>query len=160
MFCDLAGSTALSGKLDPEDLRETTIAYQKACVNAVENYSGYVAKYLGDGMLIYFGYPHAHEDDPQRAVSAALAMINAMKDLNQQGHLPGQNYDLNIRVGIHTGLVVAGKVGAGETREEFAIVGEAPNIAARLQGAAELNAVVVSEDTKALTNAYFEFKVF
>jgi len=158
MFCDLAGSTALSGKLDPEDLRETTIAYQKACVNAVENYSGYVAKYLGDGMLIYFGYPHAHEDDPQRAISAALAMINAMKDLNQQRQLPGQDYDLDIRVGIHTGLVVAGKVGAGETREEFAIVGEAPNIAARLQGVAELNAVVISEDTKALTKAYFEFK--
>ena len=131
MFCDLVGSTALSERLDPEDLREVIRAYQDVCAEAIGQYDGYLAKYLGDGVLAYFGYPQAHEDDAARGVRAGLAILDSMKPLNAR--LQAQMaLSLAVRVGIHTGLVVAGEMGGGDVREERAIVGETPNVAARL----------------------------
>src|SRR5713101_7040851 len=154
MFCDLVGSTALSEQLDPEELREVMQAYQHGCVEAISRFDGHVAKYLGDGLLVYFGYPVAHEDDAQRAVRAGLGMVAAIQAL------PRPNirllHPLQVRVGIHTGLVVAGEMGSGEYREQLAIVGETPNIAARLQGLAEPDTVVLSAATYRLVTGLFE----
>ena len=128
MFSDLVGSTALSARMDPEDLREVISAYQKCVTDTVARFGGFVAKYMGDGVLIYFGYPQAHEDDAERAVRAGLKLIAAVSDLKT--HAP-----LQTRVGIATGLVVVGDlIGSGASQEQ-AIVGETPNLAARLQGA-------------------------
>ena len=141
MFCDLVGSTALSARMDPEDLREVISAYQKCVAETVGRFGGFVAKYMGDGVLIYFGYPKAHEDDAERAVRGALALVQAVGDLKTHAAL-------QTRVGIATGLVVVGDlVGAGASQEQ-AIVGETPNLAARLQSFAEPNSVVVAESTR------------
>jgi class 3 adenylate cyclase len=127
MFSDLVGSTALSAQMDPEDLREVIAAYQKCVAETVRRFGGYVAKYLGDGVLVYFGYPQAHEDDAERAVRAGLELIGAVSALKS-------NAPLQTRVGIATGLVVVGDlIGSGEAQER-GIVGETPNLAARLQG--------------------------
>jgi class 3 adenylate cyclase len=123
MFCDLVGSTALLGRLDPEDFREIIGAYQEACGQAVLRHGGYVAKFLGDGVLVYFGYPQAHEDDARRAVRAGLAVLGAVRSLQTP---------VTVRIGIHTGLVVAGEMTGGDQREATAIVGETPNLAARV----------------------------
>jgi class 3 adenylate cyclase len=133
MFSDLVGSTALSGRIDPEDLREVISAYQKCVAETVQRFGGFVAKYMGDGVLIYFGYPQAHEDDAERAVRAGLELVAAVAALKT--HAP-----LQTRVGIATGLVVVGDlIGSGASQEQ-AIVGETPNLAARLQGVAAPNA--------------------
>ena len=153
MFCDLVGSTALSTQLDPEDLREVIQAYRESCATVIHRFDGYLAKYIGDGLLVYFGYPVAHEDDAQRAVRAALGMVEAMQKLSFQTiELPRP---LQIRVGIHTGLVVAGEMGTTDQPEHLAIVGETPNIAARVQGVAEPDTVVMSAATQRLVHGLF-----
>ena len=135
MFSDLVGSTALSARMDPEDLREVISAYQKCVAETVRRFGGFVAKYMGDGVLVYFGYPQAHEDDAERAVRAGLELIAAVGGLKSHAAL-------QTRVGIATGLVVVGDlIGSGAAQEQ-AIVGETPNLAARLQGIAEPNSVV------------------
>ena len=149
MFSDLVGSTALSARMDPEDLRDVISAYQKCVAETVRRFSGFVAKYMGDGVLVYFGYPQAHEDDAERAVRAGLELIGAVSSIKSDA-------TLQTRVGIATGLVVVGDlVGSGEAQER-GIVGETPNLAARLQGIAEPNEVVIAEDTRKLIGHLFE----
>ena len=151
MFSDLVGSTALSARMDPEDLREVISAYQKCVAETVGRFGGFVAKYMGDGVLIYFGYPQAHEDDAERAVRAGLELVKAVGELKT--HAP-----LQTRVGIATGLVVVGDlIGSGASQEQ-AIVGETPNLAARLQGVAEPNSVVIAESTRKLVGNLFELE--
>src|SRR5262245_57411782 len=145
MFCDLVESTKLSGQLDPEEYREVVRAYQSVCTEVIQRYDGHIAQLLGDGLLVYFGYPQAHEDDAQRAVRAGLGMLTAMGDLNQ-GLQQAQGIQLAIRVGIHTGLVVVGAMGGGGRQEQLAL-GETPNVAARIQGLAAPNSLVVSSAT-------------
>jgi class 3 adenylate cyclase/predicted ATPase len=153
LFCDLVASTALSRQLDPEDYRAAVRDYQAACAPVIERFDGHIAQYLGDGLLVYFGYPLAHEDDAQRAVRAGLAMIEAMGVLATRME---QQYGvrLAIRVGIHTGPVVVGEVGAGGRREQLAL-GETPNVAARLESLAAPNTVVISEALQQLVQGYF-----
>jgi class 3 adenylate cyclase/tetratricopeptide (TPR) repeat protein len=153
LFCDLVDSTALSTQLDPEDLREVVRAYQVTCAEVIQRFDGHVAQYLGDGLLVYFGYPMAYEDTVQRAVRCGLAMIAAVETLNT--HL-GQSHRvrLAVRLGIHTGLVVVGEIGIGPRQEQLAL-GETPNIAARLQGLAAPDTVVISEATAQLIPGYF-----
>ena len=131
MFCDLVDSTALSGQLDPEDLREVVRAYQATCTAVIQHFDGSIAQYLGDGLLVYFGYPQAHEDDAQRAVRAALGIIEAMGTLNTRLE-QAKSIRLAVRLGIHTGLVVVGEMG-GNGRQEQLALGETPNVAARIQ---------------------------
>jgi class 3 adenylate cyclase/predicted ATPase len=151
MFADLVGSTALSARIDPEDLREVISAYQKCVAETVQRFGGFVAKYMGDGVLIYFGYPQAHEDDAERAVRAGLELVAAVKGLKTQAAL-------QTRVGIATGLVVVGDlIGSGASQEQ-AIVGETPNLAARLQSLAEPNNVVIAESTRKLVGNLFELE--
>ena len=153
MFCDLVGSTTLSARLDPEDLREIIGAYQRCCAVQVELSGGFVAKYMGDGVLAYFGYPQAHEDDAERAVRAGLALVEAVPKLTTAAGSP-----LQVRVGIATGLVVVGDViGAGAAQEQ-AVVGETPNLAARLQAIAEPDTVVIAESTRKLLGNLFELQ--
>jgi class 3 adenylate cyclase len=184
LFCDLVGSTALSAQLDPEDLREVVRAYQEACAKVIARYEGHIAQYLGDGLLVYFSYPLAHEDDAQRAVRAGLGMVEAVGQLNtrlaQEGlcraeaeqaarnpksgptdypiSTPTQSRQrgvhLAVRLGIHTGLVVVGEVGGG-TRQEQLALGETPNLAARLQGIAMPNTLVISATTFQLLGGFF-----
>jgi len=150
MFCDLVGSTELSSRLDPEDYREVIAAYHRAVANAVGSFDGFVAKYMGDGVLVYFGYPHAHEDDAERAVRAGLGVIDAV------GPLEVKSVKLQARIGIATGLVVVGDlIGEGSAREE-SVVGETPNLAARLQALAEPDAVVIAAGTRRLVGDLFE----
>ena len=145
------GSTALSARMDPEDLREVISAYQKCVAETVQRFGGFVAKYMGDGVLVYFGYPQAHEDDAERAVRAGLELVAAVGALKT--HAP-----LQTRVGIATGLVVVGDlIGSGASQEQ-AIVGETPNLAARLQGIAEPNSVVIAESTRKLVGNLFELE--
>lgn len=155
MFCDLVGSTHLSGQLDPEELRDVIRAYQAACNDVIQRFEGYVAQHLGDGLLIYFGYPAAHEDDAQRAVRTGLGIIEAMQTLNQR-LVQSHDVELAVRIGIHTGLVVIGDIGAGERQEQLAL-GETPNIAARIQRLAEPDTVVISDATYRLVEGYFEY---
>jgi len=151
MFSDLVGSTALSARMDPEDLREVISTYQKCAAETVRRFDGFVAQYLGDGVLVYFGYPQAHEDDAERAVRAGLDLIAAVVALKTR-------VSLQARVGIATGLVVVGDLlGAGDARER-GIVGETPNLAARLQGIAEPNTVVIAEATRKLLGNLFELE--
>ncbi len=155
MFCDLVNSTVLSARLDPEDMRDVLRVYHDGCASVVSRFEGFVAKYMGDGVLVYFGYPHAHEDDAERAVRAGLALVKAIGAtvLPLSGELK-----LQIRVGIATGLVVVGDlIGSGAAQEE-AVVGETPNLAARLQGLAAPNAVVIAADTRRLTGGLFEYR--
>jgi class 3 adenylate cyclase/tetratricopeptide (TPR) repeat protein len=150
MFCDLVGSTALSVRMDPEDLREIISGYHKSVAETVRRLGGFVAKYMGDGVLVYFGYPKAHEDDAERAVRVGLALIEVVGKLSSEE-------PLRVRVGIATGLVVIGDlIGEGEAQER-GIVGETPNLAARLQGIAEPNMVVISDSTRKLVGGLFEF---
>ncbi len=151
LFCDIVGSTALATRLDPEDLREVIAAYHRSVAETVRRLDGFVAQYLGDGALIYFGYPQAHEDDPERAVRTGLALIDAV------GQVPGPER-LQVRIGIATGEVVVGDLmGSGEAQER-GIVGETPNLAARLQAVAEPNSVVVGLSTRRLLGDLFEYK--
>jgi class 3 adenylate cyclase len=135
--------------MDPEDLREVISAYQKCAAETVRRFDGFVAKYMGDGVLVYFGYPQAHEDDAERAVRAGLELISALSRLKTRA-------SLQTRIGIATGLVVVGDlIGSGEAQERR-IVGETPNLAARLQGIAEPNTVVIADDTRRLLGNLFE----
>src|ERR1700704_11206 len=150
MFIDLVGSTALSARMDPEDLREVISAYQKCVAETVYRFDGLVAKYMGDGVLVYLGYPKAHEDDAERAVRAGLELIAAVTGLKTRA-------SLQTRVGIATGLVVVGDlIGSGEAQER-GIVGETPNLAARLQSIAEPNSVMIAEGTRQLLAGLFEY---
>ena len=151
MFCDLVGSTAMSARLDPEDMREVVGSYHRLCADLIAKAGGFVAKYMGDGVLAYFGYPQAHEHDAERAVQAGLALAEAMPKLKTAAGVP-----LQVRVGIATGLVVVGDlIGSGEAQER-GIVGETPNLAARLQALAEPNMVVIAEGTRRLLGDLFE----
>ena len=154
MFSDLVGSTALSGRLDPEDLRDVLSAYRGCVTDVVSRHGGYVAKYLGDGALVYFGYPQAREDDGERAVRAGLELIAAIATVARgEGDVPLQS-----RVGIATGLVIVGElIGSGEAQER-GIVGETPNLAARLQAIAEPDMVVIADDTRRLVGDLFELE--
>jgi TOMM system kinase/cyclase fusion protein len=153
MFCDLVDSTALASQLDPEDLREVVRAYQETCAKVIARFEGYIAQYLGDGLLVYFGYPHAHEDDAQRAVRAGLGIVEALGQLNVRLK-QDRGVELAVRLGIHTGLVVVGEVGGGARQEQLAL-GETPNLAARLQDLAAPDTVVVSAATWRLVRGYF-----
>lgn len=149
LFCDLVDSTALAERLDPEEWREVVQTYQEICAEVVRRVDEHIAQYLGDGLLIYFGYPNAHEDDAQRAVRTALGMVEAVR------HAPLlQAQGVRVRLGIHTGLVVVGEIGSGK-REQLAL-GDTPNIAARLQGLAEPNTVMISAATHRLIAGFFD----
>jgi class 3 adenylate cyclase/tetratricopeptide (TPR) repeat protein len=153
MFCDLVGSTTLSANLDPEDLRAVIGAYHRCCAETVERLGGFVAKYMGDGVLVYFGYPQAHEHDAERAVEAGVALVEEVPKLVTPAGAP-----LQVRVGIATGMVVVGDlVGSGESQER-GVVGETPNLAARLQGVAEPNSVVIGAGTRRLLGDLFELQ--
>jgi TOMM system kinase/cyclase fusion protein len=154
LFCDVVGSTALSAQLDPEDLREVMRAYQRTCAEVIQGFDGYIAQYLGDGLLVYFGYPQAHEDDAQRAVRAGLGIVEAMGTLNTQ-LAQEKGVRLAVRLGIHTGLVVVGEMGGGSRQEQLAL-GETPNVAARIQGLAAPDTVLVSTATYRLIAGFFE----
>jgi class 3 adenylate cyclase len=153
LFCDLVGSTALADQLDPEDFREVTVAYQTTCAEAIQHYGGHIAQYLGDGLLVYFGYPQAHEDDAQRAIRAGLETHAGLTDLNH--HLE-QSYGIRLalRLGIHTGLVVVGEVGGSPRHGQLAL-GATPNIAFKIQAMATPGSVVISEATHRLVQGYF-----
>src|SRR5262245_43591668 len=153
LFCDLVDSTVLARQLDPEELREVVRAYQEACAKVIARFEGHIAQYLGDGLLVYFGYPLAHEDDAQRAVRAGLGMIEALGQLNTRLG-PERGVQLAVRLGVHTGLVVVGEVGSG-TRQEQLALGETPNLAARLQGLAAPNTLVISAVTWQLLRGFF-----
>jgi len=153
LFCDLVGSTDLSGRLDPEDLREVVRAYQATAAEVIGRYAGHIAQYLGDGLLVYFGYPAAHEDDAQRAVHTGLGIVDALGTLNTRLEAR-HGVQLAVRLGIHTGPVVVGEMGGGGRHEHLAL-GETPNIAARLEGLAPANTVVVSAVTARLVHGTF-----
>jgi class 3 adenylate cyclase len=153
MFCDLVGSTALSARLDPEDMRSIIGAYHRCCTEVITKSGGFVAKYMGDGVLAYFGYPQAHEDDAERAVRAGLALVDAVPKLDCH-----EGTALQVRIGIATGLVVVGDLLGEGAAQEQAVVGETPNLAARLQGVAEPNTVVIAESTRRLLGNLFELQ--
>ena len=151
VFSDMVGSTALSARMDPEDLREVISAYQTCVAETVRRFGGFVAKYMGDGVLVYFGYPQAHEDDAERAVRAGLALIEAVQSLTAAE-------PLQVRIGIATGLVVVGDlIGSGEAQER-GVVGETPNLAARLQAAAVPGTIVIGPATRRLLAGLFEYR--
>ena len=153
MFCDLVGSTALSARLDPEDMRAIIATYHKCCASLIERGGGFVAKYMGDGVLAYFGYPQSHEHDAERAVRAGLAIVEAAPKLETAGGAP-----LSVRVGIATGIVVVGDLlGSGESQER-GVVGDTPNLAARLQSSAAPDSVVIAEGTRKLLGNLFELQ--
>jgi class 3 adenylate cyclase/tetratricopeptide (TPR) repeat protein len=155
MFCDMVGSTALSARMDPEDLREVIRRYQETCAEVIGRFDGYIGHYVGDGILVYFGFPQAHEDDPRRAVQAGLEIVEAVRALNAEVANP--EVDIAVRVGINTGLVVAGDIGTGEFRNKLAVVGETPNLAARLQELAAPGTVLVGQSTWRLVEGLFVF---
>src|SRR5262245_7600764 len=146
MFCDLVDSTALSERIDPEELGDVLRAYHALCGREIVAFGGHVGRLLGDGVLAYFGYPVAQEHDAQAAVRAGLSIVRGMRDAHQ---------GIAVRVGIHTGLVVIGELGSGQHRE-WTVMGSTPNIAARLQGLARPNSVVVSGATLKLIDGFFE----
>src|SRR5215471_19320692 len=151
MFCDLVGSTPLSARFDPEDLREIVGAYQRTIAETVGRFAGFVAKYMGDGVLIYFGYPEAHEDDAERAVRAALAVIEAVGSL-------AAPEPLSVRLGVASGLVVVGDLIGEGAAQERGVVGEMPNLAARLQALAQPGTLVIAESTRRQIGALFEIE--
>ncbi len=157
MFCDLVGSTALSTGMDPEDLRDVIASYQNRCSAAIRHYDGFVAKYMGDGILVYFGYPRAHEDEAERSVRAGLDIVDAMAELNAAFPRP-PGVELAVRIGIASGPVIVGdQIGEG-TASETAVVGETPNLAARLQALAQPNQIVVSAATRAMLGDHFDLE--
>jgi class 3 adenylate cyclase/predicted ATPase len=153
IFCDMVGSTALSEQLDPEDVRDIIAAYREICARAVEHYDGFIARYVGDGVLVYFGYPKAHEDDAERAVRTGLQIVQAVSTKSKEAPKP-----YGVRIGIATGLVVVGDVIGESTEEHDAAVGETPNLAARLQALAPPNCVVIASSTRSLLRAQFEYE--
>src|SRR5215475_5083252 len=157
MFCDLVGSTALSTGMDPEDLRDVITSFQSRCSAAIRHYDGFVAKYMGDGILVYFGYPRAHEDEAERSVRAGLDIVEAMAELNAAVPRP-PGVELAVRIGIATGPVIVGdQIGEG-TASETAVVGETPNLAARLQALAQPNQIVVGAATRTMLGDHFDLE--
>ena len=156
MFCDLVGSTALSGQLDTEAFRDLILAYQEICTRCVERYEGYIARFFGDGMLVYFGYPRAHEDETQRAIHAGLEILEELDSMNSGERTQGSN--LAARIGIATGPVVVGDIIGEGASQESAVIGETPNVAARLQALAEPNQIIVSPTTKNLAAGDFSYR--
>ena len=154
LFCDLVDSTRLAQQLDAEDYRAVVRAYQEATVAALQPYDGYVAQFLGDGVLVYFGWPTAHEDAAARAVYASLAIIEALQPLNDTRLAPQYAVRVQVRIGLHTGMAVIGEMGGGDRHEQLAM-GDTPNIAARLQGLAQPNTVVLSAATARLVQGIF-----
>jgi class 3 adenylate cyclase len=154
MFCDLVDSTRLSSQLDPEDWRDVVRAYQQVCTDVIQRYDGHIAQLLGDGLLVYFGYPQAHDDDAQRAVRAGLGMLAALGDLNQ-GLQHAHGLHLASRIGVHTGLVVVGEMGGAGRQEQLAL-GDVPNVCSRIEGLAAPNTIAMSEATYRLVQGYFE----
>ncbi|MEE9582789.1 MAG: adenylate/guanylate cyclase domain-containing protein, partial [Acidimicrobiia bacterium] len=150
MFCDLVGSTALSERLDPEELREVIGDFHEVCADAITTFDGYIARYMGDGLLVYFGYPQAHEDDAERAVRTGLAIVDAVGGL-----VTPDGTELQVRIGMATGLVVAGDIVGEGASEERVVLGDTPNLAARLQNLAAPNAVVIADDTRQLVEGLF-----
>ena len=150
MFCDLVGSTALAQRLDPEELRDLMQAYQRVCGEVIARFEGHIAQYLGDGLMVYFGWPRAHEDDVERAVRASLDIVGAVKSVSSAA-------PLQVRIGIATGPVVVGETGAGDASVPKVAVGETPNLAARLQGLASPDEIVVGQTTQRLVGASFEY---
>jgi len=157
MFCDLVDSTALSTRLDPEDLREIIRAYQEACAHVIGEYGGYIAKFMGDGILVYFGYPRAHEDDGKRAIRAALNIVEAVSDLGANNPLV-DGVRLSVRVGINTGPVVVGDIVGEGAAEEASVIGETPNVAARLQAITQSNQIVIGPLTRHIIGDVFELE--
>jgi class 3 adenylate cyclase len=158
MFCDLVASTELAARLDPEELRDVLRAYQDVADQVIHALGGVIARYVGDGLLVYFGYPQAHEDDAQRAVRAGLRIIGAVRALHAQlapRIAALRQTPLRVRIGVHTGLAVMGAIGNGSHRDEMAAVGETPSIAARIEGLAEPDTVVVSNTTRQLLRGAF-----
>jgi predicted ATPase/class 3 adenylate cyclase len=155
LFCDMVGSTALASRLDPEDLHEVLRRYQETCAAVISRFEGHIGHYVGDGILAYFGYPTAHEDDPLRAARAGLEIVEAINRLDDD--LAEIGVSLGVRIGINTGIVVVGDIGTGEFRDSMAVVGETPNLAARLQALAEPGTVVVGERTRRLLEGLFRF---
>jgi class 3 adenylate cyclase len=153
MFCDLVDSTPLATQLDPEDLREVVRAYQATCAAVVQRFAGHIAQLLGDGLLVYFGWPQAHEDDARRAVRSGLEILEAMRTLNTRLARERERR-LAVRIGIHTGLVVVGEMGGAGWQEQLAL-GDTPNLAARLQGLAASDTVLISAATYRLVQGYF-----
>jgi class 3 adenylate cyclase/tetratricopeptide (TPR) repeat protein len=154
MFCDLVDSTRLAGELDPEDMRDLVAAYQRVCAAAIAEHSGFLARYLGDGVLAYFGYPEAHEDDARLAVAAGLAIVESVGAVRSGS---GRD-DIEVRVGLHTGEVVVTDAGGADGRHQHEIVGETPNVAARLQSATSPGSVIVSDRTRALVEGFYAFE--
>ncbi len=153
LFCDMVGATALSQLLDPEDLRELIVSCQEICADAVLAHEGHVAQYLGDGVVMYFGYPRSHEDEAQRAVRCGLDILKGVEAVRDSGRIPPDT-SLDVRLGAHTGRVVVGPVGAGDRRDQIAL-GDTPNIAARIQSEAEPGTLVVSDVTWKIVEGYF-----
>ena len=157
LFCDLVGYTELSERLDPEDLRDLQLQYQRLALTVMERYGGFVAQFSGDGVLVYFGYPAAHENDAERAVRAALELNDRLHELNAE--LGGQQLpEIAIRIGIHTGLIVIGSELASGGAQDHSIVGEAANLAARLQADAPTNSVIVSGETFEMISGMFDYE--
>jgi len=156
LFCDLVDSTELANSRDPEDLGELVSAYQGVCKSAIERYEGFVARYVGDGVLAYFGYPQAHEEDAERAVRAGLGIIDGIRKLNVR--LAEGGVELRVRIGIATGSVVVGDIIGERTSEESAVLGRTPNVASRLQGIAQPDTVVIAPETRRLALDYFEYR--
>ena len=153
MFCDLAGSTALSGRLDPEDLRKVMLTYNACVTDVIRGYKGKIARYMGDGVLAYFGYPHADEDNAAQATRAGLALVDAVTNLRTD-----VGAELQVRVGIATGVVVVGDLIGDGTAREQAVVGETPNFAARLQTLAEPGTVLIDANTHRLAGGHFDYR--
>lgn len=153
MFCDLVDSTSLAERLDPEEFRDVIRSYQNACNEAIERYEGYIARYVGDGLFVHFGFPHAHEDEAERAVHSALGILKAVHELET-----GREQPLRVRIGISTGLVVVGDIIGHGASEEQAVVGETPNIAARLHTLAEPDSILISASTRRLLGDQFNYE--
>ena len=153
MFCDLVGSTALSARLDPEDMRTLIGAYHSCITEVINRYQGIIARYMGDGVLVYFGYPQVHEDDAEQAVRAGLALVDAVAKLSTNA-----NAALSARIGIATGVTVVGDLTGEGAAQERAAIGETPNLAARLQTLAEPGTVLICPSTRRLTGGYFDYR--
>jgi class 3 adenylate cyclase len=151
LFCDLVGSTALSESMDPEQYRDVLTTYQSAAAAAVQRFDGYIARYMGDGLLVYFGYPQAHEDDAERAIRTGFQIIDRVAALPVK-----DGSELHVRIGVSTGLVVVGDIVGEGASEERAVVGDTPNLAARLQSVAEADTVYLSDSTRRLVAGRFE----
>lgn len=155
MFCDLVGSTALARRVDPEDLQTSIRHFLDACSEAISRFNGYIAKYMGDGLLVYFGYPQAHEHDAERAVHAGLAVLELVRALPRE-HYTDQEFEVAVRIGIATGPVIVGELIGQDVAKERSVFGETPNLASRLQGLAAPNQLIVDSVTKRLIGGEFE----